>query len=454
MKQLFVLISILFLTLASAQNATSADSIQSSNTLQSAETAQSIQAFLAPLQTHPMLQAARASVDAAQAQLDAVYSPVSLSATGGVGIYDNDPIDLDPGTDGVQGLPRYGALIQTDLTLRPFVFGDVADQATQLRLNLQQAQLSYLDALTGLEIQAFEAALNVQLAQESLSLAQQGAQLAKDALDATQIRFNKGAANERELRDAQAGYQEAQNFVATAASGLELAQLSLQNLVGDTPAPPLLNVILPTIDGTTSLSVQQAAINVELAKIGPRSTSRNLYPTLQASYSYNIDDLSTVGVSIESRTLQPTLSYDFQNPGRSAPQTSINGSLEIGVSMNISPGQFDAIEAAKEQLAAAQAGLTATQDGAEIARKALENTYQTAQRQLEFAQLEFDNAQLVLDETLQREALGLSIPLETQQASIELTSAAIDLQSAKQDVLASILDFYDFYAVPISEVIK
>ena len=69
-------------------------------------------------------------------------------------------------------------------------------------------------------------------------MARQGADLAQQALQATEIRFSNGAATESELRDARAGALEASGLVQSAAAGVELAELALSNLVGPNRPPP------------------------------------------------------------------------------------------------------------------------------------------------------------------------------------------------------------------------
>ena len=407
--------------------------------------------FLEPVQNHPAVLASAAALAAAQAQVDGAYSPVSATLSGGFQAFDNDDIDLDPETPGMQGLPKSGGQFSADLSFRPFPFGDIADLVEQRQLALLQARLDYNDTLTDYESQALTAALNVQLAQESLELAGQSVELAQTALAATQLRFEKGAASERDVRDGEANLTEAQNFAQTAASNLELARLTLRNLVGEVEVPALPG--LPIAEGT-AVSVQRSRIGVELAQVGKSGATRELIPVAQAGYTFNLDGENTLELSLESRTLQPSVGYSYQNPGRQPPQTAQNGSFQIGVSANLDPALFRAAEAARDRVAAAQAGLQAAQDGAEIQRQALENALTQARQTLELREVRFRNTQVDFEEAQTREELGITTPLETLNVLIELLEDDLELRTARQEVLAATLDFYAFYGVPVSEVIE
>ncbi len=410
-----------------------------------------VREFLEPVTQNAALRAAQASVSAAQNQLDAAYSPVALEATGGYSAFNNDPIDLSSETPGVQGLPDSGAQLSADMSFRPILFGDTADLADQLRLELESAQLTYAETLTSLQRRALEAALSVQLAENSLTLAQEGADLAATALGATRTRLERGAANVRDVRDAEANLQEAQNFAEQAAADLRLAQLNLASLVGDATLAEI--PTLPTVDGTP-LEVRRAALNVSLAEIAPRSTSRGLYPVVQAGYNWNVDDRSSLNVSLESRTLQPSVGYSYQAPSRALPESAQNGSFQVGVSLSISPGTFEQLDAAQDQVDAAQAGLQAAQDGAALQNALVTSDQAQAEQTLALKELQFRNAQRNVDEARQREKLGISTPLETQTELIDLLQADLELRSARQSVLSSTSASYEFYGVPVTEVLK
>lgn len=408
--------------------------------------------FLAPVQQNAALMAARASVMSAQNQLDAVYSPVALEAGGGYSIFNNDASDVSPEEPGVQGLPASGTELSADVTFQPFPFGETADLVDEFRLDLEEAQLSYAETLTSLQRRALEAALSVQLAENSRTLAQEGAESALAALEVARTRLERGAANSRDVRDAEANLQEAQNFAQQATSDLQLARLNLESLVGDAT---LSNIpTLPTVE-QTPLEVRRAQLSLALAEIAPRTTTRSLYPVLDASYNWNVDDYSSLNVSLESSTLQPSVGYSYQDPGRTSPDNAQRSSFRVGIGVSISAGTFEQLSAAQDQVTAAQAGLTATRDGAALQKLSLISDQAQAEQTLALEALQFRNAERNLDEARQREALGISTPLETRTSElIDLLEADLELRTARQSVLSSSLAIYEFYGIPVTEVIK
>ena len=415
---------------------------------QSSQDAPTLSTFLAPLADQPSLRAAGEQVTSAEAQLRAAYDPVSLQASGGYTAFDTTSVDINPAQPGTQTLPASGGQISAAVTVRPWLFGDTADQADKSRLQLAQARLDYRDALTGLQIQAVQAAYGVQLARESLDSAKEGEKVAQAALDATRLRHDKGAASDRDLRSAETGVEQAKQYVANAQGGLALAQTTLESLVGPTAAPDVSTLALDVPDGT-ALSVQKARLNGDLAAVSVRNATRSVYPVVQAGYTWNVDSKDSLGISIESRTLQPKVSYDFQSPGTSFPQDQINGSFQIGVSMNISPGVIDGLQATHAQLRAAQDAVDAAVRSAAVQKASLDNDLTQAKGALRLAQRQLDDARATLREDQTRENLGLGTPLTTQQAALDLTQRQLDLQQARQDVLAKTLAYYRFYAHPL-----
>ncbi len=417
--------------------------------------------FLGLLEAHPALQAARLSFSAAQARLGAATSPVSVNVSGGVNTLDRDVLALIPEIPGVLEFPTTTGQLSTDVTFRPLVFGDVADLVSQRELDAEGALLDYRETLTGLEARALEAALGVRLAEESLELARRGVELAETALEVTRRRLARGAATERALRDAQAGVQEAQTFAGRAEADLSLARLTLVGLVGEArlpPGPPGSDLLEPLLDlplvGGVPLEVQRARLDLALAQVSARNVSRDLYPTVQAGYTQNLDDRSSLSLSLDSRTLQPSLGYDYIDPGRGLLQNTVRGTFSVGFSLDLSPGTYRAVDAAQTLVEAARAGLQAAEGGAALQREGLENALSQAQRDLALREARFGNAQQDVEEARRREDLGLSTSLETLGALVDLLEADVDLRSARQRVLVSLLDLYEFYALPVSQVLE
>jgi outer membrane protein TolC len=426
--------------------------------------AQDLITFLEAVKTNPAMQANESLIAAAQAQLDAAYSPVSATVQGS---YTGASYTLPDGlpTEVTDNLPDQSGSFSVGATFRPFVYGDLADLAEQRRIALEQAKLTYQQTLADLEAQALEAAANLQLARTSLGLAQTGRDIAQAALDSTQTRFDKGAASEAEVRAAQERLSSAENQIQNAEAGVALAQQGLQLLVGDATLETL--PTLPLAEGTPP-DVKQAEFNILLATIGIGSSNRAFIPTAQASVAFPLDDeKSEVDFSIESRTLQPTVTYSYNNPKSTVGQVpiprtdgfpelgadEINAVFSVGVSATISVEQFNNLDAANAQLAAAQAGLLGAQNRANLTALSLGNTYQTAVRGLELAKLTLSNAESTSSETQAREEAGLAVGLETDQAKLAVEQAKLGVFTAEIDVLKAILSTYRTYAQPISETL-
>ena len=198
---------------------------------------------------------------------------------------------------------------------------------------------------------------------------------------------------------------------------------------------------------------KRSQISLAQAAVGVGSARRDLYPTANASYSYNLDASSSLSASIESRTLQPSVGYSYQDPERSFPESAINSGFQVGVSASISFGVFDQIDAAESQREAARAGLEASQEGADLQNASLENALNQAERTVELEQIQFDNAQRAFEENQQRQELGLITPLEVQQSLVDLLEEDLELRQARLSALQALLDTYEFYALPPSEVL-
>jgi outer membrane protein len=413
--------------------------------------------FLSAVQNNPGVIANKALVDAAKAQLDAVYSPVSATASGGM-VFPSYSDDIAPPL--AEALPDSTGQFSVGASFRPFVYGDLADLAEQRRIALEQAKLNYQKTLADLEAQAIESAAQLLQAQAGLEMTIKARDLAQTSLIVTQTRFEKGVATQADLRSAEERLLQSQQQIQNAEAGVILAKQGLVLLVGDVVLESLPE--LPLIEGVP-VDGKQAEYNVALSKIGIASSERAFYPVAQASLALPLnDDKSEFEFSIESRTLQPKVEYSYQNPKQSAGGIGLPQGLEvnqveavfsIGVSATISVDQFNNLDAAKAQLAAAEAGLTAAQDRAGLTALSLSNSYQSAVRSLELANLTLENAQLTLEENKQRQEAGLAIGLEVDQATLAVEQAHLGILSAHIEVLKAVLSTYKTYAQPISQTL-
>ena len=197
-----------------------------------------LKSFLSVVLINPELMASRAALEAAELQLRAAYDPVALETTGGYSRFDLDesnPLVQLPGRIGL--VPGSRTQLSATLTFRPLPFGDTADLVRQSELDLELRILDYRAALTRLEGRALEAALSAQLAARSALLSREGVVGAEASLRATRTRFDRGVANARELRQAEANLIKAQTLLQNAEADVRLSRLNLTSLVGDAPPP-------------------------------------------------------------------------------------------------------------------------------------------------------------------------------------------------------------------------
>lgn len=426
----------------------------------------SLAVFLGALGGNPELRAAQAAVEAAELQLRATRDPVVLEASGGYSRYDLDDAltglgvamgaaQAPPGGDlGSGALPESGFQVSTALTFRPYPFGDVADLVTQREVEYELRVLELRGAQTGLEVRALEAALQARLAERSAELAREGVITASQGLEATRLRAAKDAANARDLRGAEAALFEAQTVLQNAQLDVQTARFNLTSLVGETPPPSYAALAaLAAPSPRTPVSVAQTSLQTRQVALGVNAARRELLPVASASYAWNASDYGTVTASLESRTLQPTVGFSYQEPGRTLPTSAVNGIFQIGVSATLSLGALDALSAAEQQGVAAQAALEAAGEGGTLQETALRSVATQAERTAELERRGFQNARLTYRENRTRQELGLSSPLETRSALLELLQTDLERRSAELARLSALLDLYELYALPPSETL-
>ena len=388
-----------------------------------------VESFLASLENYPGLQAARTSLALAEARLEQAYDPFGLTL--------NSAFDPQPAEDDPTFTASAGAVF------RPFLYGENADLVGQRQVELDQARLDYNEALTNLQVEALEAAWSVQLAEESLRLAQEGTTVADRSLTSTQARLERGVAAAPELRDAQLGVTGAQNLRADSEDALALAQLRLETFVGAARLGALPEYPLPG-EGVP-LAVARAQNDIALQRVDIAPLQRNLYPVVQASYAQGLGDRNALFASINTASFAPSVGYSYTSDGADT-------GFRLSVSYDISLNDFDAVGIAEDEVAQAQLALQNVVERSQLVRSGLINVLASARRNLDLARRSFESAQQTLEETQAREELGLSLPLETQQAAVAVTEAGQLFQAARLAVQAARFDLYEFYALPPSSV--
>ena len=186
---------------------------------------------------------------------------------------------------------------------------------------------------------------------------------------------------------------------------------------------------------------------------------RAALPTGNIGYTLNTSDSTSVGVSLESRTFQPKLSFSYADPSQGVRQVSAvppvsvspTQSVQIGLAWSFGPSALTALSSAEQNLKAAEATLEGARLSAKLGRDRLTVALDQAGRNVTLKQRALENAQKKLSEALERQKLGLASPLVALSASSELSAAQIVLSSAKLDALQKRLEFYRTYSVPLLE---
>lgn len=423
-----------------------------------------LRALVAGVDAHPGVRAAEAAADAAALRADAVRAPLSVNVE-----ITLQRLQVEPASD---PLPEpFDTLFDVDAAsdrasitalLRPFVAGDLRDLLDQRLIELERAELAVRETRATLEAQSVRAAVGVLLAERGRDLAADAVALSRRVLETTEVRLERGAATTFELRRAEVSLGEAERALARAERQLSSAEAALAQLVGDarlTELPELEPVLAAAPD------LVRALLDLQLAEIAVRNQSRAFLPTVQAGYTWLGDDGDSLTLGIESRTLQPALTYSPGGAGAGAAPAGVNddlleglvptvrGSFNLSLSWSITPQAALERDASARQLLAAASALEAAHDRAELRLRSDRDALADAQRGVALAELERSLAGDEAAAAAERLAAGLIGPLERDQALLGLTQAELAWWTARADLLDAVLDTYAYYAVPISEVL-
>jgi len=419
-------------------------------------------ALLRALDDHPALAAADALARAAALRADAVRAPIALS-----GQFDLQRLRVEPATDPLP--PPFEDLFAVDeasesfsvrVLLRPFLFGDLADLGDQRRIEAERADLQAREARAGLEAQAVQATLGVWLADLGVGLAEDGLALAELAEAGARRRAEVGGASALEVGRAELARREALAALRDARRQRELAVARSASLAGDARLDG--PFALTPVFGTPP-DVIRATLDLALADVGARNGERALLPTLQAGYTWLLDDGGSVTLGLESRTLQPAISYASGGGGAGgggleglAPEgtaPTVRGVLSVSLSWSLSPQTVLESDALRQQRAAADAGLASAVDRANLTQQALAGALATSATRVELTAFELELATLERDAVDARYAAGGASELERLQAHLQWRQAVLGHARARIDELSAVLDTYTTYAIPLSEVL-
>jgi outer membrane protein TolC len=434
-----------------------------------------VREVLAGVDDHPALRAARAAVDAARAELDAVRFPIAFDGQVSAQRFDVTA-EAAPGVpqervdEQVDEL-RWNVRGSVQATLRPFRVGDLADLETQRVLALAQAERRLRETRASLEAGALQAAGGLLVAEHGVRLAEAGRALARAALDATRLRLERGAAREIDLRRAELEAARADERVRAATANRARAEARLVDLVGpgrtlaELPTP---DALPPLPDGALPPAVAQAEDDLTLAGVGVGSAERGLLPTAQASYAWTTED-GAVSLSLESRTFQPTIQYESPDPYENLAQglnqvdpttgrplldepATVEGALTLALSFQLGPESAYGVRAAEARFDAARAALDAARRDAALAADDRAEALRAARAELAFAVTTADLARDDADDVRRQVDLGLATPLDALQADLAVFDADLALLSARSALLDALLADYRALAVPLSEV--
>ncbi len=398
----------------------------------------SVAAFLGLLQNSPELQATRASVAAAEAALNQARKPVALDLNVAAQTR-SDP--LAPATP--------VANLGTGVTAYPFNYGPQGQTVRTRELELAQARLNYRQALVRLEIKALRSTFELELNRQALALAQRGTVAAEQIRETTQLRYTQGVATIVDVRNAEAEEQRKKNLVSTFAANLELAEATLTELVGQARLARLPDLRTP--EGTPA-NLRYSDITVQLARIGASGAVRDFYPVAEVTYNLDLSEQSRVSASLSSRDLAPRVGYTYASNG-----WDDGVRLSVRLSTTISPEQFQNVTRLEQLQVAAEENQRAAERDATTQERQLLNRIAETARNKELASFIFKNAERSLREVQQRQLLGVATPLDTQQAVVALANAGASLwdslYDARRQHMLALLDLYEFYGLPVLELL-
>jgi len=420
--------------------------------------------FFDSLRSHPAARSAELSLEASRQQMINAANYVSVDASGGYvyrGLTPADPCPLlsdpDPSNDIfcqvlVPDVPESTGQSEIGLTLHAFPYGDLADYQANARINYEIARVDYRSNLANLEKGALEAAMQYYLAHQARNLAEKGLEVSRAAYEATKTRHKKGAASQRDLRQAELALAEAEVELKNAEASLRLAEASLRSFTdASPPAWPWPELAPPP--NAEPPGVTKARLRLEQARLGLERSKRSFIPVGEVRLQHNFDDYNAIGVSIESRTLGARVYYGYQSyadPTRSRTENE----LRLGLRLNVSQSSWGDLEAARDRKAAAELALEAARKQSDLELARLQLRLEQTKGQISLAQKRLEAAKSDYRESQQRVRVGVASPLEEQRYWLQYSKSQLELLKVEQDYARAQLDMLNYLAIPPSEVWK
>ena len=389
----------------------------------------SVQSVLAALANTPDFLELQATLQAAQAELQRRRSPLSVA---GEAEYRYD-LDSEVAPVTAEG----------SLSYDPLIWGDDADELRRAGLRLELAELDYLQDLAELQNETLLDVLRLGTLGQALEVRRLEVRLAAAAVRAAAAQLERGVLTPSGLREAELALERARLAARAADGDLSQLEAELSARLGETFNLPIPQVETPAGPSAARLRAEVAR---SLAAVELRSAERALWPVVSAGYTQGLGGGSSLGASVDSGDLSPTLSFDY-NPGD--PDSS---RLSVGVSADFAPAEVSRIEAERRRLQAAELALSAAERDEGFARARLERNLLRAAAERDLAAALLSAAEAALTEALERASLGLTSPLDTLSAEVSLSLAALELRQADIDYLEAQLAFLPFSARPLGEV--
>lgn len=389
--------------------------------------------FLGALEGRPELEAARAAVRAAEANLAGAGNPVAFDLNASSSA---PAADLIPFSD-----TRLGVGVRA----YPFRYGEPGELFRLRELELAGARLGAQEALAQLEVRAFASALEAELSRETLALARDALAAAEAGYASARLRAGRGVATAGELRLADLARQGAENALLNAEAGAALAAATLTELAGSA-RPRALPELAPPQGTATEL--RRAELALQAAQTARAGAARAFYPVAEVAYDYDVSGQNRLSASLSTRDLAPRVGYSFDYDGFGA-----EARLSLSVSATLAPEQFDnaARLAALEEAAAAT--LRAAAQNTAATERGLRGRLAATERDEAFAALVLADAERTLAEVRERERLGVGTPLETQTAALALADAGLGAAAARRARVGALLGLYEFFGQPLSGLV-
>jgi outer membrane protein TolC len=417
--QLHVLVLVLMVQAAAAQNLTR-------------------QQALAAAQRSASVIAAQARVSAAEAQVVAAGLPLSGALTGG---YAFSGSDVDATRGGVQA----------GITIRfAGLYGDAAEDKVRATLALERARRAALSARLRSSKTALSLWHGLRLAQAQIETAQLNRAASEIADAAAEARLQSGAINASERERVRTSLETDRLDELRAESRLALARVQLEATLGlraESSAGPW--TPLPTPQGDGELDSREDVFEARAVLTG---AELDLEKARRAILPVGTFDASLTGAtgSLQGRldtALAASVTYAYPN-ALASPGTG--WSVGISVNLPLDPAKLSAFTALEASVQAARASLDAARAAARADIRTKRAALQLAARSLELAGKRVETERANLERSRARSASGLSTALEVKRAEAEAARAVDALATAQAESDAATVELFEALALPMT----